>query len=877
MYKKNHALIALLLLTVAVPLSVEAQVRAIYDQGSGALIRQLLRLSTTASVMHTGAHPDDEDSALVAYHARRLNARTAYLSLTRGSGGQNIIGVEQSDALGVIRTEELLQARSLDGAEQLFTRANDFGFSKYRTEASRVWPEELLLDDMVRAIRTFRPTVIVSRWNGTSADGHGHHQFAGYLTPLALEAAADSSQFPEQIDQGLTSWQVQKLYTGRAFTGNSLDAQEPEQQALLVNTGEYDPVTGRSYFEIGMQGRSQQKTQQMGSLELRGSQQSQLFLLTSQVAASGAESSIFSGIDTTISGIADIEQAPGSVFVELLSALQQSVAGLVSSYNSLEPQALIPSLVDGLELARAASNAAQTLDAKRLLDEKISEFEKAIVLAAGVSIDALAESETAIPGTTLTVAVRAFMAQPSQVLMREAHLSVPVGWSVSTSNVQMLSNERSSRRRELTDAELFFDVIVPVTADPTQPYWLALPREGAAYDWSSAGEARTQPFAAPLLHAVIMLEIGGTQVTIRQEVEHRLVDRIRGEIRRRIDVVPAISVEPGTDLVVVPVSAGDEPRELLLTVRNNTSQDISGSARFEVPQGWMLEPPSADFSLPAAPATTTLAFQVIMDSGVSAGEYNLAASATVDGTQYNKVMREIAYPHIRTHRVYSASVTEFEVVDVSVAASRVGYVMGSGDTVPDALRRLGVEVILLTDADLTTGDLSGFDAIVVGIRASQTRAAYVANNQRLLEYAEQGGNLIVQYQQPDFIAQGLAPFTASMDGNVRVVDETAAIVVLEPDHPVFTFPNRIDASDFDGWVQERNNYNFTSFDRDRYIPLTEAHDQGEPISEGGMLYAKIGDGHYIYTSYSWFRQLPNGVPGAYRLFANLLSLSAVAD
>jgi len=877
MYKKNHVLIALLLLTVAVPLSVEAQVRAIYDQGSGALIRQLLRLSTTASVMHTGAHPDDEDSALVAYHARRLNARTAYLSLTRGSGGQNIIGVEQSDALGVIRTEELLQARRLDGAEQLFTRANDFGFSKYRAEASRIWPEELLLDDMVRAIRTFRPTVIVSRWNGTPADGHGHHQFAGYLTPLALEAAADSSQFPEQIDQGLTPWQVQKFYTGRALTGNSLDAQAPEQLALLVNTGEYDPVTGRSYFEIGMQGRSQQKTQQMGSLELRGSQQSQLFLLASQIAVSGTESSIFSGIDTTISGISDLEQTPGLAFVELLSALQQSVDGLVPNYDPLDPQALIPSLVDGLELAREASDASQTIDAKRLLDEKIREFEKAIVLAAGVSIDALAESETAIPGTVLTVAVRAFMAQPSQVLVREAHLSVPVGWSVSTSNVQMLSNERSSRRREQADAELFFDVIVPVTADPTQPYWLALPREGAAYDWSSAGEARTQPFAAPLLHAVVTLEIGGAQITIRQEVEHRLVDRIRGEIRRRVDVVPAISVEPGTDLVVVPVSAGDEPRELLLTIRNNTSQDVAGRAQFKVPQGWMLEPPSADFSLAAAPATTTLAFQVTMDSGVSAGEYNLAASATVDGTQYNKAMSEIAYPHIRTHRVYSASVTEFEVVDVSVAASRVGYVMGSGDTVPEALRRLGVEVMLLTDAALTTGDLSGFDAIVVGIRASQTRAAYVANNRRLLEYAEQGGNLIVQYQQADFIAKGLAPYTASMDGNVRVVDETTPIVILEPDHPVFTFPNRIDASDFDGWVQERSNYNFTSFDRDRYTPLTEAHDQGEPNSEGAMLYSKIGDGHYIYTSYSWFRQLPSGVPGAYRLFANLLSLSFAAD
>jgi len=385
-------------------------------------------------------------------------------------------------------------------------------------------------------------------------------------------------------------------------------------------------------------------------------------------------------------------------------------------------------------------------------------------------------------------------------------------------------------------------------------------------------ERKGQPFGPPLLMAVVNLDVGGEPVTVKKEVQYRFVDRVRGEIRRRIDVVPAISVEPATDLLIVPASSKERAYDVLLTVRNNARHNVTGTARFTIPEGWILEPASAGFSLPASPAAATLTFNVTLPEAVTAGEYRLGGIGTIDGVTYRQSMREIGYPHITTHRVYEESVTEFEVIDVSVAPVRIGYVMGSGDKVPEALRRLGLEVMLLDDETLTTGDLSRFDTIVIGIRASQTRPAFVANNRRLLAFAEQGGTLIVQYQQPDFIAKGLAPYFASMDGNVRVVDETAPVVILDPGHPVFNFPNRIDASDFDGWVQERNNYNFTSFDRSRYLPLTESHDEGEPESTGGMLYAEIGKGRYVYTAYSWFRQLPNGVPGAYRLFANLLSL-----
>lgn len=869
MRRQLSAWIVLTLLGGTLAYPAHTQVRGIYDQGSSALTRQLQRLQTTASVMHTGAHPDDEDSALVAYHARHLNARTAYLSLTRGSGGQNIIGTEQSDALGVIRTEELLQARRLDGAEQLFTRANDFGFSKYRTEASRIWPEEVVLGDMVRAIRLFRPDVVVSRWNGTPADGHGHHQFAGYLTPLAIEAAADQDRFPEQLDTGLQPWQVKKFYTGRR-----IDLRSTDRPSLVVNTGQYDPVTGRSYFQIGMQGRSQQKTQQMGSLELHGRQLSGLQLVASHLDTSAPETSVFTGMDTSISGLATFEEDATTAFSDSLIALQNSAANALSQYDPLDPQALLPILAEGLEIARATRDAATAMDTRRLLSGKIAEFETTLMLAAGLSLDALADSETAVPGSTLTVAVRAYFPDSASVTLADVRFDAPAGWSVAVSDAELLPSESTYRRREQPDAERLYEVAVPADARPTQPYWLERPRAAAAYDWSDAGDASNHPFAPPLLTAVATLQIGDTQITVRQEVEHRLVDRVRGEIRRRIDVVPKVSVEPAADLLVVPAAADRKEHELLLTLRNNSKMSVDGTAQFALPDGWTLEPESASFSLPAAPATSTLAFRATLPADVSAGEYRLEASAIVGGSRYQQAMREIAYPHIRTHRLYAPSETEFEVVDVEVAPVRVGYVMGSGDKVPEALRRLGLEVVLLDDAALTTGNLSRFDTIVIGIRASQTRPAFVANNQRLLDFAAQGGTLIVQYQQPDFIAKGLAPYTASMDGNVRVVDETAPIVILEPDHPAFTYPNQIGPQDFADWVQERNNYNFTNFDRARYVPLTEAHDDGEPESDGGMVYAKIGEGHYVYSSYSWFRQLPNGVPGAYRLFANLLSLSA---
>ena len=859
------AVSVLVILSAVHAVDVHAQVRSIYDHGAGALHRQLERLQTTASVLHTGAHPDDEDSALVAYHARGENARTAYLSLTRGSGGQNIIGAEQSDLLGIIRTEELLQARRLDGAEQYFTRANDFGFSKTREEGARLWDEEMILGDMVEAIRRFRPSVIVSRWDGTPRDGHGHHQFSGYLTPIAFRAAADPARFPEQISNGLEPWQANKLY---------VSVRGLEENLLVTNTGAYDPAAGRSYFEIGMHGRSQQKTQQMGTLELRGRQESRLRLIESADGPVEDELSIFDGLDTSITGIARFERSPNRQLNRQLRRLKDTLGAALTRYRLEEPATLIRYLGIALESAREASRSATSYDAQRLLREKIGEIETAIVLAAGVQVDALAESETLIAGQTFNVAIRMFDPGVVPVATADTWLQLPDGWSADARSSVQLGNEQDFRRREAPAHEVGFAVTVAGNEEVSQPYWLRLPREGYGYDWSEAGTSATLPFDPPLMKAEVSLIIGDTRVTIEREVEYRERDRVRGELRRRIDVVSAVSVTPATSSIIVPASSALRVHEVLLTIRNNSPDPIEGAATVQVPDGWALEPRLQSVSLGPVPATTTVSFRVTMPDDVVPGGYALAGSVSIEDQVFDQNMQVVAYPHIRTHRAYVPSETSFGVIDVDVAPVSVGYIVGSGDRVPEGIRRLGINVELLDDEMLTSGELDRFDTVVVGIRASQARPAFAANNQRLLDYVRAGGTMIVQYQQPDFIAQGLAPCTASMDGNVRVVDETAPIVILEPEHPVFTFPNQIGPEDFDGWIQERNNYNFTSFDTRCYLPLTEAHDPGEPDSEGGMLYARIGEGHYVYTSYSWFRQLPNGTPGAYRLFANLLSLPA---
>lgn len=842
-----------------------------YDRGAAGLTHAMRQLQTTGSVLHLGAHPDDEESAAIARLARGDHARVAYLSLNRGEGGQNLIGPELVDALGIIRTEELLQARRLDGGKQFFSRAFDYGFSKTLVEAKSKWNERDTLADVVRVIRTFRPLVIYARFTGTPSDGHGHHQFAGYIAPLAFKAAADRNQFPEQIKEGLRPWQAKKFYQAASA------AADPATSATLqLQTGTFDPVLGRTYREIAMEGRSQHKTQEQGSIEPLGPAASGLRLRESIVA--GRETSIFDGVDISIPGLARTAGLPDGALEMELKAVDGAVREALDSYRPLAPERSVSALARGLRAIRAARGAARVLtaapeakdEADFMLAIKEQQFGDALIQAASIVVDPLSNAETVVPGGTLQVTVRTFTGALAAAKVAKATVTAPAGWQVTALPSGGGQPVDTPARRETPSHQAHFGVTVASNARPTQPYHLERTREGDMYQWPEI-PARTLAFIPPVLSATVTVEIEGTSVDVDRPVEFRFADPVRGELRRFVNVVPPIAVGLDSKLLIVPTGSEAARHGVAVRARSFSRQPLKGTLRLLVPPGWTVAPSEAPIALMEAGETSSVPFTITAPATRAAGAYTVSVEANVNGTIYDRDVQEVAYPHIQTHRLYWPASLTARVVDIRVAPVKVGYVMGSGDLVADALRRIGVAVTLIDDETLSIGDLSQFDTIVIGIRASEARPAFVANNGRLLRYVEQGGTLIVQYQQGDYAARGLPPFPVGSGPNSRVVDETAPVRILAPDHPVLSFPNRITADDFTGWVQERNLWAFTNFDP-RYTPLLETADPGERPQNGGEVYAEVGKGHYVYTAYAWFRQLPAGVPGAYRQFANLISL-----
>lgn len=861
---------------LALPEHSNAQVRAIYDRGAAGLGQKLKRLQTTASAMHTAAHPDDEDSGLLATLARGYNARVSYLSLTRGEGGQNVIGPELFESLGIIRSEELLQARRLDGGDQFFTRFMEYGFSKKREEAARIWGEKEVLGDMVRAIRLYRPLVIISRFSGTPADGHGQHQLAGYLTPLAYKAAADPSQYPEHLQEGLRPWQAKKLYMSQSFQPNPNNV-----PSLTVPTGGYDPLLGRSYYEIASEGRSQHKSQEMGSIEHRGVQNSGIRLLDSKVGSAEGEKGVFDGVDTTIKGIAKLTENSENALLKKLDELQSTAEDSWSKYNAYKPQDIIPTLAKGVRISKEAIASTNNPETQFMLKVKHKDFQDALQMAAGVVVDALSSTETVVAGDTFPVSVKVFAPEVSGLKVIGADLKVPQGWnSESTSEPKPAATQGFRTRSEQGLGAYYFNVTASANATPTQPYWLENQRQSFTFNWNSAAMEKNMPFQSPLATAEVKMSVGGEEIIVTTPVEYRFADDIRGELRRDLNIVPMVTVSYDSNLIIAPTSNKTQQKRVVMSVTNNASKETSGNVSLALPSGWTSSPASKDFTLKAKGEKTAVVFDVNIPANAKVGSYDLQANAKVGSQTYGQTMYEVAYPHIQTHRRYAPAIVSAKVVDLKIAPVQVGYVMGTGDRVPEAIKLLGLNVSMLGETELSTGDLSKFDTIVIGIRASQVRPDFVANNGRLLEYVRNGGTLIVQYQQQEYVRENMLPFPAKMEAvvngtqrvsNVRVVDENAPVKILVPEHPVFNYPNKIVESDWSNWVQERNLYSLTGLDP-QYTALLSSQDEGEPEVTGGLVYAKIGKGNFVYNSYSFFRQLPTGNPGAYRLFANLLSL-----
>jgi LmbE family N-acetylglucosaminyl deacetylase len=848
------------------------------DRGASGLALALRRLQTIASVLHTAAHPDDESTELLAYLGRGQGARVGYLSLNRGEGGQNGIGPELGEGLGVIRTEELLAARKLDGAEQYFTRAFDFGFTRSAEETLRKWNREEVLGDMVRVIRMMRPLVVVSGFSGTERDGHGQHQVAGMLTPEAIKAAADANRFPEQISkEGLQPWQVLKVY-GRRFDQVSGPRAE-------FDVGVFDPVLGRSYAELADDGRSRHRSQDYGRIQPRGSQVRSFPRLQSSVQVPEKEGTLFTGIDVSVTGIATFAGDDGKRMLPRLSKIKDLAAKALAEYRIEHPESIAPHLAAGLREVRLLRAETGDLDPVEqanvdgLLASKERDFSDALIKAHGVVVDALSNTEIVTPGEAVDVTANIYLRSASngdefsRGASPKSTLIAPAGWgveSVRADTEQPVGQMGFPRGRERPNFSTRFHAIVPEGAAPTQPYWLVKGRTKDQFDWDET-MPRNLPFAPAIARVRVELELSGERVVIDQPVEFRFADKTFGEIRRELKVAPALTLTVHPSLLVIPAEGQHRMREVSVEVTHNARRDTRGAVRLIAPQGWKVEADDRPLAFTRQNERTSRLFKVTPAPGAN-GMFDLRAVAEANGREYATGYSVISYPHIETHFIYRPAAAKAEVFDVNVAGGlKVGYVMGSGDDGPEALSQLGVDVRIIGPAELATGVLSIYDTIVLGIRVYEVNEDVMANNKRLLEYVANGGTLIVQYNKEEFERGNFAPYPVKMQRGVRVTDENAPITVLSPDHRLFNYPNKITEKDWQGWVQERGLYFLNEWDP-RYTALLAAPDENGTLLKGGHLIAQYGKGNYIFTGYAWFRQFPAGVPGAYRLFANMISL-----
>ncbi len=859
-------------------LTVSADTRpAPEDRGASGLALALRRLQTIASVLHTAAHPDDESTEMLAYCARKEGARTAYLSLNRGDGGQNGIGPELWEQLGVLRTEELLASRKIDGAEQYFTRAYDFGFTRSAEETLQKWNREEILGDMVRVIRTLRPLVVVNGFSGTTQDGHGQHQTAGLLTPEALKAAADPTRFPEQLKAGLQPWQVLKVYA-RRFGGGQ---QGPRAE---FDVGVYDPVLGRSYAELAADGRSRHRSQDFGQVQPRGAQMRTFPRLQSLVDVPQVEPSLFTSIDVSLTGVAKFAGKDGERLLPALTRIKELAARALAEYRIEQPDSIAPHLAAGLREVRALRASLTGLDMQAkanvdgMLQRKEREFSDALLRSHSVIVDALSSTEIVTPGETVDVTTNVYIGTRGEASKAEAKFTLltPPNWqAASASNAEEGGGNAQPffRNRETPSAQGRFRATVPENAPPTQPYWLAKPRTKDQFDWPAddASMPVTLPFGPAVLNAQVELTLNGERVTHVQPVEYRYSDKTFGEIRRELKVAPAVTLNVSPALLVIPAGAPNRTRELTIEITHNARRATNGNVKLVAPAGWKVEGDTRPLAFTKQGEKTARAFKVTPPVNAS-GNFELKAIAEAAGREYATGYTKIEYPHVETHYIYKPSTTKVELFDVKVAANlHVGYVMGSGDDGPEVLRQLGVNVKLLDANELAAGDLSGYDTIVLGIRVYEVNDAVIANNKRLLDYVTNGGTLIVQYNKNEYAQGNFAPYPVKMARGDRVTDENAPITVLQPENPLFNFPNKIGAEDWQGWVQERGLYFLSDWDA-RYTPLLSAPDDQGTVLKGGELVTQVGKGNYVFTGYAWFRQFPAGVPGAYRLFANLVSL-----
>jgi LmbE family N-acetylglucosaminyl deacetylase len=861
-------------------------------------------------VLMIGAHPDDEDTELLTLLVRGTGTEAAYLSLNRGEGGQNLIGPELGEELGLLRTEELLAARRLDGARQYFTRAYDFGYSKTLDETWQHWPRDTILKDVVRIVRRFRPQIIISIFSGTPRDGHGQHQAAGWAAQEAFRIAGDSTRYRELArEEGLLPWSPSKLYRSARF--------DTSATTLVLNGGVLDPAVGKSFHQIAMAGRSLHRSQDMGQLQGIGPSPVRLALVEDRTGRGGSD--LFAGVDTVLAAMPLGERrgpssatlipgsSPGAELARYAARLD-SVTALRG--NGARRRALLARAAADLEAAvsvppgTSAGESGVYYTRGIELEDQLGHLNAAAWHLGRVVFDAVVDDDRVVANQMLHWTLTSWNAsdEPRIADMRAAQC-IPLA--------DCRSPDQPSPAKTVAPGQVdTVKVDDPVQEQPpSTPYFLRFPRNGDLYRWPdepseqsrlTGGPPYGEPFEAPTFVGSVEVNASspdGLGSTRSEEAVYRFNDQARGEVRRPVTVVPRVDVklEPGTELWP---SSSTVARRFTATLTHGARDTTQGTVGLELPRGWT--PPKAQrFRFTREDERESFVFEVRAPPQLANGVAEIRAVAQdTAGTRYDVGVFTIDYPHIRPRsftRPATATVRRAPVL--LPKAARVGYIRGAADRVPEALASVGLPVVLLSEETLEQGNLDQFTAIIVGPRAYETDSALVENNVRLLNYARRGGLVIVQYQQHRYFDGHFAPFPLTVGGQPlvldatesrpgtgaarlrptapvshdRVTDENAPVRIVAPRDPAVRSPNLLGSEDWRGWIQERGLYFARTWDK-RYRPILETHDPGEAPLTGGLLIAPLGKGTYVYTGLSFFRQLPAAVPGAFRLFANLLAL-----
>ena len=867
------------------------------DTGLPGLKQQLRKLQTTGRLMMVVAHPDDEDGGTLTLEARGKGVQTLLLTLTRGEGGQNELGTGLFDKLGILRTLELLASDKYYGVEQRFTRVADFGYSKTPEETFQKWGgHDVPLADMVRVIRTFRPDVLVARFSGTENDGHGHHQASAILTREAFRAAADRNRFPEQIKEGLRPWQAEKLYIGNVcgfFSSTCGD----ENWTVKLDRGVEDPVLGMSYAQMAADGLAHQRSQGHGEYKVPPGPRISFYKLVDSVLpntkdASGHEKDFFDGIDTSLPGLTKgvraglADRQPLQSAHDQLENVKDKVAQAVLAAEHGHAAAAIPALVAAKQTLTNVMSGLLGRDAalsgmighspeitSALIPElklKDAEIGEAIDLASGVSLELILDSpgevrsdSVLVPGQTFRATAK-FTAQPD-AKERDIILDLPTGWKS-----KRVTNKRTSSSTESAT----FQITVPQGAQGTRPYWHRPNPETDAVSTIDTSDDATFPLPRPPLLAHVIY-------TVQEQTERLYVfgkerdASVHGE--RTLAVVPAFSValEPGEQ--VLPVADGKETTVKVGVSSNLTGAPV-GTLHLDLPPGWRAEPDNLKVSLPKRGDQQDFTFKVF-PANLKEGRSEIHAVLDAAGTKYTEGYTRVTREDLGSAYYFQPAVQHVSIVEVKIPNSKdlkLGYILGAGDDIPAVLQQIGMNVTIIPADKIATENLSQYGTIVLGVRAYDAQKDVVANSQKFLDYVSNGGTLVVQHNNDTgaFNSAHFTPYPATLSRE-RVSVEEAPVTILAPENSIFHYPNEISQKDFDGWVQERGLYFMDKWD-DHFTPLLSCHDPNEPDQKGGLLYAKYGEGIYIYSGYAFYRQLPAGVSGAIRLFVNIVSAGSPA-